>query len=457
MKMLWSIIGAACVLPLCAADAGDRSNLAFWLVMHHGAPILTTRTALCAVNKYISAESSKILDQCRTQIKTFVQEKYHIDHCQITYSPDRLSAAIVEKTGLESTYRGTMNKFIYIYVDDALKMKEVDNFYPQNERKTIHSPFFTPKYACLDFGTTNPDPPIGEGTGLCWNRSTKAESGACFSIICCDHRIPTEWFIKKLPHLYAKIMQTPKFFECDFSYSPSTFHKKILEQHGFSFDLAKADILTPKDLKIVSNFVPGGKDAKWCEVKQEKNRYLLFNLIACYGKDTKLLKLIDQHVGKQTIKSSSDWRTFVVSTCRDIVVCNRQHESPGNRCTITDRYDPHFSAVGQATLNYMQQLKKENVFVEKNWKSNKPMPLTKRIKKMQQALSFLKRERMTFIKQNDQLIRYDVLNKCTVAVFTDNTFRTSGILEKQLHTIPKNIDPKSLKIATDRQIEYKTI
>jgi hypothetical protein len=461
--MITALFAIAFMLPLSAADVphvpytGACGNVIGELIVKHAILPLIDLRMLCTVSKHMNTETSKILEPCHAQLKTFVKQKYHADHCEITYSPDRLSAAIVEKTGLESTNNETIDHFIYIYIDDALGMKEVFIPYQQDERKANYPPFFTPKYVCLDFGISNPNPPLSEITGLCWNRYTITVNEARFYITIGNNQIRTAWFIEKLPNLYAQIMQTPNFFECDFGNSPSTFHKKILEQHGFSFDLAKANILTPKDVKILSNFVPGGKDAQWCEVNQEKNRYLLFNLVACYGNDTDMLGLVDQHVEKQMIKSPGCNDFFVVSTCRDIVVVNNQHKYPDDRWTITDRDDPHFSAVGQATLNYVQQLKKESVFIEKNWKSNEPMPLKKRMRKVQQALSFLKKERMTFIKQNNQLIRYDLLNRYTVAVFTDNTLRTSGTLKKQLHAIPKNIDPKSLKVADNGQIEYKTI
>jgi hypothetical protein len=321
-------------------------------------------------------------------------------------------------------------------------MREVFTPYRQLERKATHPPFFTPKYICLDFGVDT------ISRGFYWNRSTKVNGKASFHVNYHYSSTPTKWFIEKLPHLYAKIMQKSKCFRV---FSEEYFTKNPFI--GFTFYLADADILTPKDVTILNNFVPGGKNAEWCTVKKPTAKYLLLNLLACYGNDVDMLNLVDQHVGKQRIKSANCW-TFVVSTCRDIVVCNRQHEYPGDRSTLTDRYDPKFSLVGNATLNYVQRLKKEGVFVEKDWSGNKPISLKKRMKYLQQALDFLRNKRMTFIPQENMLIRYDPLND-RVTVF--RSFALQGLKKRLCEKVPTNIDPTSLNIDFNGQIEYKTI
>jgi hypothetical protein len=457
MKMIWPIIGAAFVLPLCAAETQktekqilfhDELNKLVWrLVMFdHYKLKLPELKKLCVVNKQMNAEISNFLQPCRTQLKTFVEQKYGADHCEITYSPDRFSAAIVEKTELESTDGGFMDQFIYIYFDNALKMREKNTVYPHNNRVANYPPFFTPQYVCLDFGTSNPNPPPNEVAGLYWNRSKKTSNNASFYIAIEENFLRTGWLIEKLPHLYATIMQKLNYFKiCYETYG--TKDDKDSPSIGFTFDLADVDILTPKDIAILGNFVPDRKNGEWCIVKRTKSKYLLFNLLACYGNDVDMLNLIDQHVEKQIIKGSGDTADFIVSTCRDIIVYGA--------CAITDRHDPHFSTVGKATLDYVQRLKKEGVFVEKDWNGKKLISLKKRTKKLQQALSFLKHKRMTFIAKDKSLIRHDLLSN-TVKVVTYRHM-DGGRLNVKTYSVPVNIDLKSLKVAANGQIEYKTI
>ena len=434
--MIRLILGAAlCVLPLCSAEIyyqGDLGNIIGELVMVHSTMLLPDLKAFLVVNRYLKEEASRQLDTLRCTLKNFVEDEYSPVHCTISYSPDRLSAAIIEETKRRNYRRELLDSFDYVYISkDPRIIQAYTTSYEHSKRKTKYAPFFTKNYVCIDFGLERGnlhDQNIL--TGISWRRLTREMSEMRLFINSDGKNVPTGWFARMVPGLYEKVMhQKGRVDTC------------IL--HDFNVNIMQPEILLPKDVHILSRFMPHGTHADWNELKDKKYRYLLLNILAWYGSSDALLNYLDMRLGVQKV-ALPNWGTFFMSRSRDIISFREKKNNVGP--VLTDRYDSPLSTFAQTTLGYIAQLKKESVFVEKDWLFN----VKKRIKLWSQAAKFLQSKRLIFIPQDNHLMRYDSLSQ-SVTVFSilkDETVRL--YVQARMVKFPNHINLSSLRLAGEK-------
>lgn len=448
------------MLPLFAAESQKKNKqisigeVLCELIVHHGMIAPDELIRFPCISKHVNIEASKKLDEYRLTLRQFVYELCPASYCQVTYSQNRLETAVIEDTNIhDDAGSGPLNFFWYFYFknDKDIKRKQFD--FMKSERRTDYPPFFTKGYACLDFGTDITMTMIYDATkttGLCWNRITKSAEDSWvtrFFVQCENRYLPTGYFARVLPKLYAKIMQKSASFVYEksitFSQPPQPGKKfsQCCTGPAFTIDLVKTDILTKDDVTLLNTFLPNGKYQKWFDMPK-KYGYFLLNMLACYGSPHALLNEIDDQVGKYKIK----WEgvgNVQASRCTENI--NLLVKKNNTIITFTEYgiFQP-LSPTAQATLNYLAQLKKEGVFVEKDWHNK--TDLKKRVKRYEQAIKFLRHKRMTWTIQNRFLIRHDSLSN-TISVFEAQ----KDLLKIIDQPVSPSIDPHSIKVYFDAE------
>ncbi len=432
--MIGLILGAALsVLPLCAAEIhyrGDLGNVLGELVMIHGDRALSELKAFSLVNSYLNSVASNSLEEVRISVRNFIHDNYFLDHCIITYSPDRLSAAIIEETARKNHNLQLLDCFDYVYASNqGGKIEAYTTTYERCKRKIKYAPFFTKNYVCIDFGSEGKNPPQEDVlTGISWRRVTREVSKLHVFNNTKGRNVPTGWFARLLPGLYDKAMSQKK---------------NTGMVHNFNINSLQPGTLLRQDLDILNKFMTYGIHADWDKLKNKKYSYLLLNILACYGSPDALLNYLDRHLGVQKVMLP-DYGTFFMSRSRDIILFRETENDLGS--VLTDRYDSCLSIFAQTTLAYIADLKKASVFLGKYWS----FELRKRIKLWSQAAKFLQSKRLVFIPQDNYLMRYDFLsNMVTVfSVLKDEKWLAYA-------QIPTVTVPSDIRISSLRFVEGK--
>jgi hypothetical protein len=459
MKILWSIIGAACMLPLSAADLPRPQHVPY--TGEYGALICELTLLKCnhsismlkkyaLVNNAFNEKASEKLNVYRGKLKEHIKPlitkeldgKTHA--FPSAYSPDGLEAVVVDASTGRLGFR-TSCWITYYYYDSSAQIPCIaeakgefgisDNVNPK--------PFFTQNYLCCDLK-------FGLRSGIIWNRTTKVNESADF-IICCGEKsgkkegVSWAWVAQQLPKLYEKIIQHAyRYTETVLSYLevPNKLHEP-LEILDLAIDLAKMDLLTHKDIATLRAF----SDADWSQIKNKSLQFLLFNMLACYGNLTTemspdkpqagFLKQLDRCLGKQKIafNESKDGSTsrFQVSRIYDAISFIN---SEGKEFQIVHDKSPYTDATNQ----YVTNLKNEGIFVEKEWDRD----LKKRMPMWELAKAQHKKNRLRLKLYNDLfLMRYDTWSSRLTIVRPIEHSLMEILINKR---VPRNIDVDSITV-----------
>lgn len=424
-------------LPLSPADKdsymhgsryrGELGNIVCEITAIHSAIELNELIRFPCISKHMNLAASKTLDIYRLKLKNYIEEYYPAHYCKVTYSTNRLEAAIVEDT---SQNHSKKDFFWYVYFESEKDIKQRNFKYPQ---KPTYTPFFTKDHACLHSlykQTIKSKNSIDENLCskvLVFRRSTKAAGKYDLRIACDTASINTYWISKTLPNLYRKLMQN--VYTCT-----------QIVNAALVINLAQTEILTKKDVYILSKFIPGSKYEKWFDTPNKYGYYLL-NILACYGSPHALLDEIDAQVSKQKIKWVGLGEAQASSCIENIDVLLTKNDKYIN--STRDTFLHGLSTTAQTTLDYIAQLTKDGVFVEKDWNNKKT--LEKRIKGYKKAIQFLRHKRMMWRTQGYYLIRYDCLNN-TLAVFQEKQKNLRKIVDI---TVAPTIDFESITVCYD--------
>ncbi len=453
--MIIVLILCVFMLPLSAADSPknkqiSRGELLCELAIRNGMIAPDELKRFPCISQYINVEASKKLDGHRLALKNYVEQFYPATDCEVTYSRNKLEAAIIEDTDIfDFEKREKLATFWYVYFKNEKDIKARFINYEKSDRRITYKPFFTKTHACFDFGTDITMTMIYE-TGLCWNRITKNTEDSMttrFFVWCENRYLPTGYFARVLPDLYAKIMKKSASFVYERSIifyqppKPGRNRARWASGPAFTIDLVQTDILTENDVSFLSTFLPNGKYQKWFDIPK-KHGYALLNVLACYGSPRTLLDEIDNQVGKYKTK----WKglgNVHASHCIEYVEVLLG--KAGEYISFTeDNIFQRLSATARATLDYIVQLKKEGVFFEKDW--NNGIDLKKRIKLYNQAIQFLRHKRMTWlVKDKHHLIRYDRLSNM-VALFKYGAAYGANLTKIVEQKVSSTIDLNSIQI-----------
>jgi hypothetical protein len=105
------------------------------------------------------------------------------------------------------------------------------------------------------------------------------------------------------------------------------------------------------------------------------------------------------------------------------------------------------SDFAKATAIYLELLQQDDIFSKENWSGN----LHSRMAEWQWHVDFLRDKRATLFMQKDKLIRYDLLdNTITIFAYEKNGSKIR-FAEPRYATVPKNINPYSIRLEDNEQ------